>query len=213
MKVAIIDYGLGNLFSINQACKHAGIDSIITSDKNVIRNVDGLILPGVGAFGDAMNYLHKTELITPITDFVKTGKPFMGICLGMQLLFTKSEEFGSHQGLNLIPGKILKFPQHDTSDNKIKVPQIQWNQIFKNTDELWQNSPLINVPEKTYVQFVHSYYAVPDNSTQILTYTKYADIKYASSVIKDNIVGFQFHPEKSGVLGLKIYENWAKSIK
>ena len=213
MKVAIVDYGLGNLFSISRACKHAGIDAIITADTNSIKNSDALILPGVGAFGDAMNYLKKYELIDPIKEFVATGKPFMGICLGMQLMFTESEEFGTHVGLNIIPGKIVKFPSFDNKNNKVRVPQIQWNQISKNTDELWQNSPLQNIPENIFVQFVHSYYAIPDYNEHILTYTEYADINYVSAVKKDNLTGFQFHPEKSGAYGLKIYENWAQSIK
>ena len=212
MKVAIVDYGLGNLFSINQACLHVGLDTKITSDFNEIKNADAMILPGVGAFGDAMNHLKKSELIEPIKEFVKTGKPFLGICLGMQLMFTESEEFGSNEGLNFIKGKIIKFPSHDSYNNIVKVPQIQWNQISKNTDELWNNSALKDIPEKSYMHFVHSFYAKPDNDNDTLTYTEYGDINYASAVIKDNMTGFQFHPEKSGELGLKIYKNWAKTI-
>ena len=191
MKVAIVDYGLGNLFSINQACLHVGLDTKITSDLNEIKNADAMILPGVGAFGDAMNYLKKSELIEPIKEFVETGKPFLGICLGMQLMFTESEEFGSNKGLNLIEGKILKFPKHDGSNNIVKVPQIQWNRISKNTDELWDNSSLKGIPEDSYMHFVHSFYAKPDNDTHILSFTEYADIRYASSVIKNNITGYQ----------------------
>ena len=213
MKVAIVDYGLGNLFSINQACLHVGLDTKITSDLNEIKNADAMILPGVGAFGDAMNYLKKSELMEPIKEFVKAGKPFLGICLGMQLMFTESEEFGSNEGLNLIEGKIIKFPSHDSVNNIVKVPQIQWNKISKNTDELWRNSALKGIPENSYMHFVHSFYAKPDNENHILSYTEYADINYASAVIKDNMTGFQFHPEKSGEQGLKIYENWAKTIK
>lgn len=213
MKVAIIDYGLGNLFSISQACKHAGIDAIVTADNNIIKNSAALILPGVGAFGDAMGYLRKSELIEPIKEFVASGKPFMGICLGMQLMFTESEEFGLHSGLNLIPGKVLRFPSLDNKNNKVKVPQIQWNQISKNTADIWENSPLQNIPEKIFVQFVHSYYVVPEQNSHILTYTKYADIKYASAIKKDNLIGFQFHPEKSGPYGLMIYKQWSKSIQ
>lgn len=213
MRVAIVDYGLGNLFSIQQACKHVGIDAIVTSDARVIKDSAALILPGVGAFGDALNYLQKSNLIQPIKDFVTSGKSFLGICLGMQLMFTESEEFGSHQGFNLIPGKIVKFPILDKNTNKVKVPQIQWNQITKNTDANWQNSPLHTISEKIFVQFVHSYYAIPDIKEHILSYTEYAGIRYASSVIKNNLTGFQFHPEKSGIEGLKMYENWAKTIR
>jgi len=213
MKVAIVDYGLGNLFSINQACLHVGLDTKITSDLNEIKNADAMILPGVGAFGDAMNYLKKSELIGPIKEFVKTGKPFLGICLGMQLMFTRSEEFGSNEGLNFIEGEIIKFTSHDEKGITVKVPQIQWNQIHKNTDELWNGSSLKGIPEKSYMHFVHSFYAKPENTNHVLTYTEYAGIHYASAVIKDNITGFQFHPEKSGEQGLKIYDNWSKTIK
>ncbi len=213
MRVAIVDYGLGNLFSINQACLHVGLETIITSDLNEIKSAGAMILPGVGAFGDAMNYLKRTELIEPIKEFVKTGKPFLGICLGMQLMFTESEEFGSNEGLNLIKGKIIKFPSFDTHDEVVKVPQIQWNKIIKNTDIIWNESVLNGIPENSYMHFVHSFYAKPDNENHVLTYTEYANINYASAVTKDNITGFQFHPEKSGELGLKIYENWAKTIK
>lgn len=213
MKVAIVDYGLGNLFSINQACLHVGLETKITSNLNEIEQADAMILPGVGAFGDAMNYLRKAELTEPIKDFVETGKPFLGICLGMQLLFTESEEFGSNKGLDLIKGKIIKFPSHDAHNCRVKVPQIQWNQISKNNDSLWNSSSLRGIPDNSYMHFVHSFYAKPDNDDHILSYTEYADIKYASSVLKNNITGYQFHPEKSGELGLKIYEHWANTIQ
>jgi glutamine amidotransferase len=210
MKVAILDYGLGNIFSVKQACAHARIDAILTSNPDDVKLSDGIILPGVGAFGDAMNYLKSFGLIEPIKEFINTGKPFMGICLGMQLMFSESEEFGAHEGLELIPGKIKRFPYRDKENNKVSVPQIQWNQIQKNNDAIWQGSALKGIPENTYVQFVHSYYAAPETTDHVLAYTEYADIRYTSAVKRDNMTGFQFHPEKSGELGLRMYENWAK---
>jgi glutamine amidotransferase len=213
LKVAIIDYGLGNLFSINQACEHVGLNPVITSDIEIISEADALILPGVGAFGDAMNSLKENNLIDPVLNFVKSGKPFMGICLGMQLLFTESEEFGSNKGLNLIEGKIVRFPELNNKGEVIRVPQIQWNQIYKNTSALWDSSPLKNIDEGTYMHFVHSYYAIPANKETILSYSEYEDVKYASAVIKDNVIGIQYHPEKSAEAGLKIYQNWANYIK
>ncbi len=212
-KVAIIDYGLGNLFSINQACEHAGLAPIITADVNIISSADALILPGVGAFGDAMQSLHQNNLIEPILDFVHTGKPFMGICLGMQLLFTESEEFGQHKGLNLIEGRIVKFPETNHHGEKIRVPQIQWNQIKPNDKSIWDNSVLKDVPDGTYMHFVHSYFAIPDEQQHILSYSEYEGIRYASAVVKNNITGIQYHPEKSADLGIKIYQNWANFIK
>ncbi len=211
-RVAIIDYGLGNLFSIKNACEIAGLDTIITSNFEAINNSDALILPGVGAFGDAMNCLKIQKLDKVIIDFVKSGKPFLGICLGMQLLFSESEEFGNHLGLDLIKGKIVKFSNKNSEGLITKVPQIQWNQIYKNQENVWDNSPLVNLEEGEYMHFVHSYYAIPDDKNTILSYSQYGGVKYASSVIKNNIVGIQFHPEKSSKSGIQIYKNWATYI-
>lgn len=213
VQVAIIDYGLGNLFSIDNACDRVGLKTIITSDVEVIRNADALILPGVGAFGDAMETLQEKSLTGAIYDFVKTGKPFLGICLGMQLMFSESEEFGSYKGLNLIPGRIVKFPEKNEKGEFIRVPQIQWNQIYKNDHEVWEKSPLKGIQEGTYMHFVHSYYAIPVVKNTVLTYSEYEGVRYASAVVKDNLVGIQYHPEKSSDEGLKVYQNWANYIK
>ena len=211
-KIAIIDYGLGNLFSISQACERVGLDPLITADINLIEQADGLILPGVGAFGDAMSGLKANNLIDPLYSYVKSGKPFLGICLGMQLLFSESEEFGLHSGLDLINGKIIKFPKTNSKGEIIRVPQIQWNQIHKNTNENWENSPLKKVSEGAYMHFVHSYYAVPENEKTVLSYSEYEGVRYASAVKKGNIIGIQYHPEKSGKEGIQIYQSWANFL-
>lgn len=211
-KVAILDYGLGNLFSIYQACEFVGLSPIITSNSNEINNSDGLILPGVGAFGDAMKNLNENDLIIPIINFAKSGKPFLGICLGMQLLFSESEEFGINKGLDLIKGQIKKFPVKNEIGEKNLVPQIQWNQIFKSNSKGWENSALMNNNEGDYMYFVHSYFAIPSNKLDMLSYTIYADTKYASSVKRDNITGIQFHPEKSSKQGLQIYKTWSEQL-
>jgi glutamine amidotransferase len=210
--VVIVDYGLGNIFSINQVCQSVGLNSVVSSNKKVIRNADALILPGVGAFGEAMNSLQMNDLIEPIHDFVKTGKQFLGICLGMQLLFSQSEEFGINRGLDLIQGNIVKFPKTNNENNFLHVPQIQWNKIHKTREKEWNNSPLEGINDGEYMYFVHSFYAIPKDEKVILSYTEYGGIEYASSVIKDNIVGIQFHPEKSAKEGIKIYQNWASQI-
>ncbi len=210
--VVIVDYGLGNIFSINQVCQSVGLNSVVSSNKKVIRNADALILPGVGAFGEAMNSLQMNDLIEPIHDFVKTGKQFLGICLGMQLLFSQSEEFGINRGLDLIHGNIVKFPKTNNENNFLQVPQIQWNKIHKSREKEWNNSPLEGINDGEYMYFVHSFYAIPKDENVILSYTEYGGIEYASSVIKDNIVGLQFHPEKSAKEGIKIYQNWASQI-
>jgi glutamine amidotransferase len=156
-----------------------------------------------------MRSLNNNNLIVPIQEFVASGKPFLGICLGMQLLFTKSEEFGDNLGLNLIKGEIKMFPQDNTLH---RVPQIQWNKIYQNNTDIWSTSPFKNVKNGEYMYFVHSFYAIPEDENLILSYTKYGEIKYASSVIKDNIIGIQFHPEKSAKEGIKIYQEWINFI-
>lgn len=207
-KIVIIDYGHGNLYSINQACIHLGYNPIISSDENDILTADSLILPGVGAFKVAMDELNHQNLIDPIKEFVKKGNYLMGVCLGMQLLFDSSEEFGYNKGLGLITGEIKKFPSI-FNDLKIRIPQIAWNKILhENSTNLWENTPLKEIAEEDFMYFIHSYYAEPANQKNILSNTFYQDIKYCSSVQKDNIFGFQFHPEKSGEKGLTIYKNF-----
>lgn len=204
MKVAIIDYQLSNLFSVKHAFDYLKVDSEITADKSVISTSDAAILPGVGAFGDAMNNLKRFDLIDTIKEFIVSNKPFMGVCLGMQLLFSESEEFGNHQGLNITEGKVIKFA---SKDQEIKVPQIGWNQILK-LDKTWDNSPLKNINNGEFMYFVHSYYVVPQDRSIILSETTYEGIRYCSGLLKDNIFATQFHPEKSGPAGIKIYRDW-----
>jgi len=210
LKVAIIDYEMGNLFSVKQACEFVGLIPLITCDKNEILNSDALILPGVGAFGDAMQNLKKLNLITPIKEFINKGKPFMGICLGMQLLFSESEEFGLHKGLGIIDGRVVKFSQKNSKN--IKVPQMGWNRIYKTDKTAWDNSPLYNVQPNQFMYFVHSYYVTPSDNKHILSLTNYEGIEYCSGILYKNIFAIQFHPEKSAKDGLKIYYNWGKII-
>lgn len=207
-RVAIIDYQLGNLFSVKQACLHLDTDAFITTDKNELLNADYAILPGVGAFGDAMDNLRQLDLVGPIKDFIAAGKPFMGVCLGLQLLFTESEEFGSNKGLNLIEGVIKKFADHDTSGKILKVPQIEWNQIYEGTANAWQQSPLVSCKNGDYMYFVHSYFVQPQSGKHVLSTTQYGGHTYCSSIINNNIFACQFHPEKSGLHGVAIYKNW-----
>ena len=213
-KVVIIDYQLGNLFSVNQAMTKIGIIAVISSNPIEIENADAIVLPGVGAFKDAMENLKKLNLVQPIKNFIESGKPFFGICLGLQLLFSESEEFGNTTGLNIIEGKVVKFRNVNNDVlNFYKVPQISWNSINKPDKLSWQKTPLFNISELENFYFVHSYYVVPTNTNIILTTTEYAGVKYASSIYFKNIFACQFHPEKSAHEGLKIYENWAKQNK
>ena len=206
-KVVVIDFRLGNLYSVVQACKMIGLDVEITDNKDTILKADGLILPGVGAFGDAIRNLRQRDLIGLIKDFIDTGKPFMGICLGLQLLFTESEEFGNYKGLDIIPGMVRKF---QNPNKKIKVPQIGWNRIFPSKS--WKNTPLATVEKGEFMYFVHSYFVEPENDSYILTETNYEGVEYCSSVYYKNIFATQFHPEKSGKKGLEIYKQWSKQL-
>jgi glutamine amidotransferase len=206
-KVVIIDYQLGNLFSVKQACDIVGISANISSDKNDILNADALILPGVGAFIEAMNNLTKLELDTVIKEKVRNGTPIFGICLGQQLLFTESEEFGSGSGLDLIPGIIKRFPEN-FEDRLIKVPHIAWNTIYK-SDQNWESTALKEICNNEFMYFIHSYFVKPDNDSVVLTLTNYDGIEFCSSIQHKNIFATQFHPEKSSDKGVSIYKNWA----
>jgi glutamine amidotransferase len=212
--VAIVDYEAGNLFSVEHACKAVGLKPIITNKPEDIFKSDAIILPGVGAFGDAMKSLYRLALDQPLREFAATGKPFMGICLGMQLLFSRSEEFGEHEGLKLIEGDVVKFPSVNEYGEKNKIPQIGWNQINNPSEDRdkWHDTPLEQITNGEFMYFVHSFYAKPQNSENILSLTEYGGLAYCSAIIKKNIFATQFHPEKSASEGIKIYRYWANNI-
>jgi glutamine amidotransferase len=206
-KVVIIDYQLGNLFSVKQACDTVGINAEISSNREDILNAGALILPGVGAFIEAMNNLKKFGLDTAIQNKVNGGTPIFGICLGQQLLFTESEEFGAGKGLDLISGIIKRFPE-TFEERKVKVPHIAWNTIFKLNQE-WDITALKDLNNNEFMYFIHSYYVKPSDGDCILTQTNYDGIEFCSSILKNNIFATQFHPEKSADKGISIYKNWA----
>jgi glutamine amidotransferase len=208
-KIIIIDYQSGNLFSISQALTNVGLNVKISSEADDITKADAIVLPGVGAFGAAMLNLEKMELVEPIKEFVNSGKPFLGICLGLQLLFSSSDEFDSSRGLDIIKGNVRRFKNSDEAGKVFKVPQIAWNTIHKTENSSWEGTPLYDIGEEKDMYFVHSFYVIPDDKKVILTETIYGGVKYASSILKKNIFACQFHPEKSAALGLKIYNNWA----
>ncbi|PCJ89582.1 MAG: imidazole glycerol phosphate synthase subunit HisH [Flavobacteriales bacterium] len=210
-KIVIIDYGLGNLFSVKHACSHFGFDAKISSDKNDLQEADAAIMPGVGAFGKAMENLEKHNLVHSIQDFIASGKPFMGICLGLQLLFEKSEEFGDYKGLDIVEGTVKKFPCQNQKGDELKVPYIGWNQIHQN-GKVWAETPLNGVSNGEFMYFVHSFYVVPAKEENILTKSTYASVEYCSGIVKDNVFATQFHPEKSAKNGLLIYKNWLDKI-
>lgn len=198
--IAIIDYGAGNLHSVQKAVEHVGGQATVTSDADTIRAADKVILPGVGAFKDGMGGLHARQLVPVIKEVAAAGKPFLGICLGMQLLFEESEEQGLHQGLGLLPGRVVAF-----RDPGIRIPQIGWNQL-----QPTQESALLrDIPEGSYAYFNHSYYCVPENSQHTVATTDYGS-PFVSVVWDQNIYGAQFHPEKSQKVGLQILKNFVE---
>ncbi|MBI4743721.1 MAG: imidazole glycerol phosphate synthase subunit HisH [Actinobacteria bacterium] len=199
--IAIINYGMGNLRSVQKAIEKVGGETIITSDPEVIRKADKVVLPGVGAFFDAIENLKSNNLVEVIKETIDSGKPFLGICLGLHLLFTESEEDGLHKGLDILKGRVVRF------SDEVKVPHMGWNQIEIKNDNLI----LENIPDNSYFYFVHSYYPVPEDKDVIATTTDYG-MEFASSVSRDNIFATQFHPEKSSDLGLKILKNFVSKL-
>lgn len=193
--IAIIDYGMGNLLSVKKAFEKVGFEARVVQDKEEIKQAEKLVLPGVGAFGDCIENLKRLGLKSSIIDFINSGRPYLGICLGLQILFSESEEFGSKKGLDLIPGKVLRFP----SDMKLKIPHIGWNSI-----SIRERAPVLEkIADGTYFYFVHSYYVVPEDDAVVSTTTEYG-ITFVSGLWKENIYAFQFHPEKSQASGLRI---------
>lgn len=194
---AIIDYGVGNLFSLTSSLKAIGSDAVVTNDINEIKKADRIILPGVGAFEDAVKKLYSTGLVEPLMEEISNGKPLLGICLGMQLLFERSFEYGEHKGLGLIPGEVV--PLDGAIDKSLKVPHIGWNKLIKTkTDE-----PLLKeLADDAYVYYVHSFYAKTD--PEYITGVSEYGISVTGSVRNKNVMGTQFHPEKSGRAGLLI---------
>lgn len=203
---------MSNLHSVKKACAYVGLDAEITSEVSVLLEADAAILPGVGAFGNAMENLHSLGLVEPILEFIKKGKPFLGVCLGLQLLMQESEEFGNHKGLGVIAGKVKKFPQISKQGNLIKIPQVGWNKIYKRKGKSWEKSPFKDLKNFEFMYFVHSYYVSPEDSNVVISLTNYEGFEYCSAIKKDNIFATQFHPEKSGPKGLTIYKNFVKEI-
>jgi glutamine amidotransferase len=199
--IAIIDYGMGNLRSVQRAFEHVGAGVTVTAHRGTIESASAVVLPGVGAFGKAMSNLERAGLTDVIRQVIAQGRPFLGICLGLQLLFEESEEMGQHKGLGVFGGKVKRF------EVDLKVPQIGWNQIH-----IQRTSPLLEgVADGSYAYFVHSYYVAPAAPEIVLATTDY-EIDYASIVGQDNVFGIQFHPEKSQAVGLRILRNFMELV-
>jgi glutamine amidotransferase len=199
--IAIVDYGMGNLRSVQKALERVGATGVVTRDPTVLDAAQGLVLPGVGAFGDAMANLEAQRLVEPVLRHVDQRRPLLGICLGMQLLFDESEEMGQHRGLGLLPGRAVRFPEGD-----LKVPHIGWNKL-----RIARRGLLDGMVDGAYAYFVHSYYVVPEEPGDSLATTEYG-IEFASVVGRDRIWGAQFHPEKSQEVGLGLLANFARLV-
>lgn len=214
-KVALIDYGLGNLHSVARAIEAAGGAPYLVSNRNEFDGANGIVLPGVGAFGDGIKNLKNRGLDSLILDEFREGTPTMGICLGMQMMFEASEEFGEHRGLGIIKGRVTRFPDgYNDRGRTLKVPHIGWHPVSLSTSVKCEalSATGKKMMDGGYFYFVHSYYAaqVPERNT--LTSTMFGDLRYCSSVVERNFIGFQFHPEKSGPLGLRIYKDWIQNL-
>jgi glutamine amidotransferase len=200
-KIVIVDYGMANLRSVQKAFEKVGHEAEISSDPQRIAHCDKVVLPGVGAFRDAIARLREADFVTPLLEHLCAGKPFLGICLGLQLLFTKSYEDGEHAGLNVFSGEVVRFPDLPG----LKVPHMGWNQLH-----IRRSAPhLRDIPEDAAVYFVHSYYVVPDDRTLICTQTDYPT-PFTSAIWHDNVFATQFHPEKSQRMGLAMLRNFAE---
>lgn len=215
--IAIVDYGMGNIRSVEKGFVKIGADVKVTSDARVIADAKGIVLPGVGAFRDCIKNLDNLKLLDNIVKEIQKGKPYLGICLGLQILFTESEEFGICRGLDVFNGRVVKFRFHMVEDRKqttekdlpseLKIPHMGWNTV-----RLVKKPPLFNeMPDNSYFYFVHSYYVVPEDKGIVAGVTEYG-IEFTSMVWKDNIFATQFHPEKSQELGLKILKGFKEFV-
>lgn len=208
-EVTVVDYGVGNLLSVQRGLEYCGAEVILTSDPEQIVAAKRVVLPGVGAFGDAMRALERTGLVAAIQELGNRQTPLLGICLGMQLLFEESEEFGITSGLGLIPGRVIKVPNKTLSGGTEKIPHIGWGAMYPpSASPGWNGTLLQDIRPGDSVYFVHSFMAVPSNAAHRLADCVYGGHPIAATVGRDRITGCQFHPEKSGEVGLKILQRF-----
>jgi imidazole glycerol-phosphate synthase subunit HisH len=212
MKISIVDYGVGNLYSVLKAFKFFTDNVRIAEETEELKKSDAIILPGVGSFEAGMQGLKTRNLINPVKEFARSGKPMLGICLGAQIMMTKGYEFGNFSGLNLIEGQVIAFPKLQKGT---KVPHIGWNNIYipKDKNKKWKGTILESATDNSSVYFVHSYVLKPENNRDILASTSYGGYNFCSAFKRDNIYGCQFHPEKSARVGLTIIKNFITLVR
>jgi glutamine amidotransferase len=201
VKLVIVDYGAGNLHSVTRAVVQAGVRPLVTSSSRYVDEAEALIVPGVGAAADTMLNLRRHALVEPIREYIASGRPFLGVCMGQQALFDVSEEGGEHECLGVLPGRVVRF-----ESNGLKVPHMGWNRVRQvRTHPIFEG-----IPDGSYFYFVHSYYPRPDDAAAVIGETEYG-VKFPSVVARDNVVATQFHPEKSGEMGLRMYANFVSA--
>lgn len=208
-QVTVIDYGIGNLFSVQRALEHVGARVTLASEPADVEGAERLLLPGVGAFENGMRGLRERGLIEPIRRHAATGRPLLGICLGMQMLSGISEEFGVHEGLNLIPGRVRALPPLDGHGREQKIPAIGWAELLAPQGVGWATTPLAPLqPGSSSVYLVHSYEVIPDDAADRLAEYEYGGRRVCAAIRRGNVFGFQFHPEKSGAVGLQVLSSF-----
>ena len=205
-KVVVIDYDVGNLLSVVRALQYLNVDVVVTSEKKIIDTASYLILPGVGAFGKAMDELKNNNVLDSIYKYIETDKPFMGICLGMQLMLERSCEFGNFNGLGIVKGDVIPIPK--SNDESHKIPHIGWNKLLHSNNQGWEGTILDDLGEEPSVYFIHSYMADPADKNQLLSTCDYNGYSIPAVISDGHRYGCQFHPEKSGKTGLKILDNF-----
>ncbi len=205
-KTIVVDYGIGNVFSVCNAIRHVGGEAELTGNLEAIRRADRVILPGVGAFARAMDALKAKGIAAALGDFVATGRPFLGVCIGMQVLMERSHEFGTHAGLGFVPGEVRRIPDTAPDGSHLRVPHIGWAPLLADGDPVsWRNTPLgATEPGGRAVYFVHSYHCVPDDPGHRIAHASYGGAEISAAIRRDNIVGVQFHPERSSETGQRI---------
>ena len=206
--VLIIDYGMGNLFNLEKVLKFMGAEAVVSSESSALKHCRRAILPGVGAFGDGMKSIADRGLDEAIKKYVGSGKPLLGICLGLQLFMSKGEEFGLHNGLGLVRGEVKRFKDPKPEEGFYKIPHVGWNSLHPRQNVIWKKTIFDEVNEGSFVYFVHSYVVIPEDQQVILAETEYANIRFCSALHQGNIYGCQFHPEISGEVGLSIIKNF-----
>ena len=209
-EVTVIDYGMGNLHSVCRALEHVGADPRLTEDPAEARAAKQLVLPGVGAFKDGMAELAKRGFVEALRDYAKTGRPLLGICLGMQMLFEESEEFGRHQGLGLLKGAVRAIPAQGTDGRPRKIPHVGWRAVHPAWEGAWDDTLMAETPDGSEFYFVHSYTAMPAHREDRLADADYDGCAISAAVRRGNVYGFQFHPEKSGPAGLALLQRFVR---